>query len=140
MKTIIPALCNKCGQAANVCVFKTDAQTVTDPHDVAVFCEKCALQGIHDLPPCPHLVIVVALRCSAEAAGRVRREYQVLELNHSANVAKIKVVGGDDPAPLDLVMAVRYDSIPIQARAVGRTCAIIGVPLEVALFEHSGPM
>src|SRR5437868_6597154 len=77
MQTKIPGLCMKCGEAADVCVFKTRSLPGADPGDVAVFCEKCALQAIREMPRCPQLMIVADQGTGANRARRIRREYQV---------------------------------------------------------------
>lgn len=136
VKTFTPASCIRCGALGNVAVFTGNSAA---EETAVLFCDNCALQAIRLMPPCPHLVIAVASPTgSAKTAGPVQREYQVLEVDELANVAKLKVVGGSS-APSGLARTVRYDAIPKHARIVGATCRVVGTPRELELFELSGP-
>lgn len=133
----IPPVCNRCGKAANVWALKGVAST-TDPNDVVPFCEHCAVQGIRELSPCPHLVIVVASSAGVEEAKKIKRKYQVLQANPRSNFAEVCVIEDDSEAALHSIRRVRYDAMPEHYREIGDSFTIKGLALELELFEHSG--
>ena len=133
MEIKIPQVCVRCGNLPSICAFKSD----TDPQDIVLFCEVCALQGVRELPPCTHLVIAAVSPPSGEAGPQIRNEYQVLSLDQLLNDAKIKIIREGKQASVDPTLVVRYDAIPTNAREVGSTFTIRGTAQEIALFEQS---
>jgi hypothetical protein len=140
MEPEISSRCAKCGSPGKVAALKTDKETIVDPKEVSVFCEPCALQGIRQLPPCADLFIVAVSEGAVERTGRVRKQYQVLQLDQAANVATVQIIDSSVRSRNELPLIVRYDAIPNHARLVDATFAIIGIPRELSLFEQSGSM
>lgn len=105
-----------------------------------MFCEKCAIAGIRELPQCAHLIIVTTRSPTGEATPQIRKEYRVLEADQNSNAARILVEDSTGPGA-DARRAsfdIRYDAVPPHARAPGATFTVMGTPLEITLLEACG--
>ena len=137
------AICSLCGARAKVVVSKAEAQPITDQKALQLFCEACALEGIRAIPQCPRLLITVCLDRDPEKNTNMEKEYEVIRINDVAQTAVIKDIqrgqrrGRRQNAG---VITVRLDVIPEYHRSVGSSFRVIGLPLEIELFEKSGPV
>src|SRR3954463_3183445 len=130
--------CARCGNLGDVVIHKNDSPK-PGPGDVAIYCEHCARNVIQELPVCPHLTISVFYRNVSTQPRSVPMKYQVLGIDQNSNTAAITAIEVDGQPVKRPSIMVRADCIPPFYRVAGSSVHIAGNPLELDLFEQSGP-
>jgi hypothetical protein len=97
------------------------------------------MQEIWNAKPCQHLIIAAAPREGSRPKPSIQVKYEVLEIGLSSNVAIIRAVEASDKLVLQGKLPVRCDCIPEHFRVVGAAFSLSGNPLEIDLFQRSGP-